>query len=249
MSELTGKVAIITGSTSGMGEGTAYYFAQQGAKVVVVGRREDRAKKVVEKIKADGGEAIYVICDMADPSQIGHVVDKTLEAYGTVDVLYNNAGAITMEPTTTIGLEEWNRLYQINVTAYLLMSQKVAPIMKEKGKGAIINTGSIAGTSSRWGASAYCTTKHAVNGLTKALARDLGPEIRVNAILPGAINSEMLEGAGGPDGEAVAPMKEMSPLKRIGEPIDIARVAEFLATDASAFITGQCIRVDGGVDA
>lgn len=246
MGELKGKVAIITGSTSGMGEGTAYYFAEQGAKVVVVGRREERAKKVVDKIKADGGEAIYVLCDMADPSQIEKVVDQTVEAFGTVDILFNNAGAITQETTEDIGIEEWNRLYQINVTAYLLMSQKVAPIMKAKGKGAIINTGSIAGTSARWGRSAYCTTKHAVDGLTKALAREMGPEIRCNSIQPGAINSEMLEGAGG--AAVVEPMRQMSPLKRIGDPIDIAKVAEFLATDASSFITGQSIRVDGGVD-
>lgn len=248
MGRLDGKVAIITGSTSGMGRETAYLFAEEGAKVVVVGRREERAKEVVAKIKEDGGEAMYVVADMAIKEDIENIVDKTVEAYGTVDIVYNNAGAITFKNTMEIGIEEWNRLYAINVTAHLIMAQKVAPIMKEKGEGYIVNTGSIAGTAARWGLSAYTTTKHAVNGLTKALARDLGPEIRVNAILPGAIDTEMLDSAGGADGEAVAPMKTMSPLGRVGNGREIGEVALFLATPQSSFVTGQLIRVDGGVD-
>ncbi len=248
MGRLDGKVAIITGSTSGMGRETAYLFAEEGAKVVVVGRREERAKEAVEKIKADGGEAMYVVADMSKKEDIENVVDETVEKYGTVDIVFNNAGAITYKNTMEIDLEEWNRIYAINVTSHLIMAQKVAPIMKEKGEGYIVNTGSIAGTSARWGLSAYATTKHAVSGLTKALARDLGPEIRVNAILPGAINSEMLDSAGGADGDAVAPMKDMSPLGRIGQGREIGEAALFLATPQSSFITGQLIRVDGGVD-
>lgn len=246
MSRLNGKVAIITGATSGMGRDTAYVFAEEGAKVMIVGRNEQRAKDVVQKIKESGGEADYVIVDMEDRASLDKIVDKTLDKFGTVDILFNNAGLLSIKDSMEVSLEEWDKVMQVNVTAALILSKKVAPIMKSKGKGYIINTGSIAGTSARWGLSAYCTTKHAMNGLTKVLARELGPEIRVNAILPGAIKTSMLDSVGGED--AVKGMKEMSPLKRIGEGREIGTTALFFATEDSSFITGQLLRVDGGVD-
>lgn len=246
MGKLKGKVAIVTGSTSGMGRDTAFLLAGEGAKVVIVGRREDRAKEVVEKIKADGGEAMYVVADMTNDEDVANIVDKTVEEFGTVDILFNNAGIITYKDTQTIDKEEWNRVFQVNVYAPLLLAQKVAPIMKEKGAGHIVNTSSVAGTAARWGVSAYTASKHAMNGLTRALARDLGPEIRVNAILPGAIQTEMLDSAGGAD--AVEPMRLMSPLQRLGTGNDIGNVVLFLVTEQSAFLTGQLIRVDGGID-
>lgn len=246
MGRLEGKVAIITGSTSGMGRDTAFVFAKEGAKVVVVGRRENRAQEVVEQIKKDGGEAIYVVADMLKVEDIKNVVKSTIETYGTVDILFNNAGSLTLNNVLDISMEEWERVHKINVDAYLLMTREVAPYMKKNGKGSIINTGSVAGTSARWGPSAYCTSKHAVNGLTKAIARELGPEIRCNAILPGAIKTEMLDSAGGE--EALQFMADMSPLKRIGQGSEIGKVALFFATDDSSFVTGQLLRVDGGVD-
>ncbi|HHT21329.1 MAG TPA: glucose 1-dehydrogenase [Tissierellia bacterium] len=247
MGRLQDKVAIITGGTSGMGRDTAYVFAEEGAKVVITGRNEDRAKAVVEEIEKNGGEALYVIADMTNRDNLQQIVDKTIEKFGTVDILFNNAGLLSVTPTLDIGLEEWDNALQVNVTSALMLAQMVAPIMKEKGKGVIINTGSVAGTSARWGPVAYATSKHAMNGLTKALARELGPEIRVNAILPGAILTAMLDSAGGE--EAMEPMKQMSPLKRIGQGREIGTVALFFATDDSSFITGQLLRVDGGVDA
>ncbi len=246
MGRLEGKVAIITGSTSGMGRDTAFVFAKEGAKVVVVGRRENRAQEVVEQIKKDGGEAIYVVADMLKVEDIKNVVKSTIDTYGTVDILFNNAGSLTLNNVLDISMEEWERVHKINVDAYLLMTREVAPYMKKNGKGSIINTGSVAGTSARWGPSAYCTSKHAVNGLTKAIARELGPEIRCNAILPGAIKTEMLDSAGGE--EALQFMADMSPLKRIGQGSEIGKVALFFATDDSSFVTGQLLRVDGGVD-
>lgn len=230
-----------------MGRETAYVFAEEGAKVVVVGRREERAKEVVENIKAKGGEAMYVVADMLKPEDIENVVNKTIEAYGTVDVLFNNAGAINYDHMLEIDMADWEKIHKINVDAYLLMARKVAPYMKKAGKGSIINTGSIAGTAAKWGNLAYVVSKHAVNGLTKMMAKDLGPEIRANAILPGAILTEMLDSFGGED--AVAPMKEMSPLKRVGKGREIGTVALFFASDDSSFVTGQLLRVDGGVDA
>ena len=246
MGRLENKVAIITGGTSGMGRETAYVFAEEGAKVVITGRNEERAKEVVAAIKERGGQAMYVIADMAKRDDLKQIVDKTMEAYGTVDILFNNAGYLSLSDTPNMSLEEWDMTMQVNLTSALQLTQLVTPIMKEKGAGSVINTGSIAGTSARWGRVGYCTSKHALNGLTKAMARELGPEIRVNAILPGAIATAMLDSVGGE--AAVEPMKQMSPLQRVGHGREIGTAALFFATDDSSFITGQLLRVDGGVD-
>lgn len=246
MGRLEGKVAIITGSTSGMGRDTAYVFAEEGAKIVVTGRSEERAKEVVAAIKEKGGEAIYVVADMSDLDQIPRIFEETMKHFGTVDILYNNAGLLSLTSMMDMTMDEWTKVYNVNVTAPMILSKLCVPVMKEKGKGIILNTGSIAGTSARWGPIAYCSSKHASNGLTEAMARELGPEIRVNAILPGAIETAMLDSVGGVD--AMAGMVQMSPLKRTGKGSEIGTAALFLCTDDSSFITGQLLRVDGGVD-
>lgn len=244
--KLEGKVAIVTGSTSGMGRETAKQFAREGAKVVIVGRNEERAKEVVDDIKKNGGEAAYVTVDMTKIESLKTIVDKTIETYGTVDILFNNAGMLSTTPIMDLKLEELYDLFNVNVASALYLAQLVAPIMKKKGKGVIINTSSVAGYAAHHGFAAYVTTKHAAEGLTKSMAFELGPEIRVNAIAPGAIHTAMVDSIGGPD--VLTGMIQGAPLKRIGQPIDIATVAVFLASDDSSFVTGQSIRVDGGFD-
>ena len=246
MGKLDNKVAIITGSTSGMGRDTAYLFAKEGAKVVITGRNEDRAKAVVDKIKADGGEATYIIADTSDLSAVDVIFEGAMKAYGKIDILMNNAGQLSVTPILDISLAEWTSVMNVNVTSAMLLTQKVAPIMKQNGGGHIINVASVAGCAAHWGPVAYCTSKHAMMGLTKSMALELGPDIHVNGICPGAIRTAMLDSAGGED--AMGFMKERSPLHRIGEGSEIATTALFLATDASSFIDGQLIRVDGGVD-
>lgn len=247
MKKLENKVALITGSTSGMGRDTAYLFAQEGAKVIVTGRNEQRAKAVVDKIKADGGEASYIIADTADLASIDVIFDGTMKAYGgRIDILFNNAGQLSVTPILDLTLDEWQSVMNVNVTSALLLTQKVAPVMKAHGGGHIINTASVAGCAAHWGPVAYCTSKHAMMGLTKAMALELGPDIHVNGICPGAIQTAMLDSAGGED--AMGFMKQRSPLGRIGQGSEIATVALFLATSDSSFIDGQLIRVDGGVD-
>ncbi len=246
MGKLDGKVAIVTGSTSGMGRETAYLFAKEGAKVVVTGRNEARAKAVVEKIKADGGEAIYVIADTTDLKSPQKIFDATMEAYGTVDILMNNAGMLSLAQFATCTADEFLTAINVNVTSAMLLSQLVAPIMKEKGNCHIINVASIVGWAAHWGFVAYVTSKHAMVGLTKAMANELAPEIHVNGICPGAIRTAMLDSVGGED--AFGPMIARTALKRVGEGSEIASVALFLATNDSSFVDGQLIRVDGGVD-
>ena len=247
MKKLENKVALITGSTSGMGRDTAYLFAREGAKVVVTGRNEARAKAVADKIKADGGEAAYVVADTSDLAAVDVIFDGAMKAFGgRIDILFNNAGQLSVTPILELTLDEWQSVMNVNVTSALLLTQKVAPVMKAHGGGHIINTSSVAGCAAHWGPVAYCTSKHAMMGLTKAMALELGPDIRVNGICPGAIQTAMLDSAGGED--AMGFMKQRSPLGRIGQGSEIATVALFLATSDSSFIDGQLIRVDGGVD-
>ena len=246
MGELDGKVAIITGATSGMGRESAKLFAAEGAKVVVTGRNEERAKAVVDDIKAAGNEAIYVIADMANLDDVQKIFDATMDEYGTVDVLFNNAGMLSMSPLMELSIEEWNNVFTVNVTSALRLTQLVAPVMKEKGKGTIINTCSVASFGAHHGFAAYVDSKHAMMGLTRSIAWELGPEIRCNGIAPGLIHTAMVDSIGGPS--ALQQMIDQCPVKRCGEGQDIATTALFLATDDSAFIDGQIIKVDGGFE-
>ena len=246
MGKLDGKVAVVTGSTSGMGRATAILFAREGAKVMVTGRNEERAKAVVNQIKKEGFIADYVIVDMTDIKSVRNIIDKTEEVFGAVDILFNNAGMLSITPLMDISLQEWEDTFRVDVTAPLLLTQMVAPKMKSKGKGIIINTCSIAGANAHFGYVAYIASKHAMAGLTKSMAWELGPEIRVNGIMPGAINTAMLDSVGGV--AAADSLVQGSPLKTYGEPEDIANAALFLATDESKFIDGQLIRVDGGIE-
>jgi 3-oxoacyl-[acyl-carrier protein] reductase len=229
-----------------MGRDTAYLFAEEGAKVVITGRNEARAKAVVEKIKEKGGEATYVIADAADKNFAQIVFDAAMAAYGTIDILMNNAGMLSLAQFATITAEEFMEDININVTSALMLSQKVAGVMKEKGDGHIINVASIVGWAAHWGFVAYVTSKHAMVGLTKAMANELAPTIHVNGICPGAIKTAMLASVGGED--VFQPMIDRTCLRRLGEGSEIAHVALFLATTDSSFVDGQLIRVDGGVD-
>jgi len=244
--KLEGKVAIVTGATSGMGRDSAKLFAAEGAKVVVAGRNEERAKQVVDDIKAAGGEAIYVIVDMSNLEEVHKVYDATMEKYGTVDVLFNNAGVLSMSPMKDVSLEEWTRVLNVNVTSALILTQLVVPVMKAKGKGTVINTCSVASFAAHHGFAPYVTSKHALTGLTKSMAWELGPEIRCNGIAPGLIHTAMVDSIGGPG--ALQQMIDQCPVKRCGKPEDIANIALFLACDDSSFITGQIIKVDGGYE-
>ena len=244
--KLEGKVAIVTGATSGMGRATAVLFAKEGAKVVVTGRNEERAQAVVDEIKGNGGEAIYVIVDASNVEDCKKIFDATIEAFGTVDILVNNAGMLSMSPLLEVSIEEWNKVFAVNVTSALYLTQLCAPVMKEKGKGVIVNIASVASYAAHHGFAAYISSKHAMAGLSKSMAWELGPEIRVNAIAPGAIHTAMVDSIGGPS--VLQGMIDNCPCKRVGQPEDIAGAALFLASDDCTFLTGQIIKVDGGFE-
>ena len=246
MGKLDGKIAIVTGATSGMGRATAKLFAKEGAKVVITGRNEDRAKAVVDDIKNDGGKSIYVIADMTNKDDVTKIFDATMNEYGTIDVLFNNAGMLSMSPLMEVTPEEWERVFKVNVDSSLWLTQLVAPVMKEKGKGTIVNTCSVASFGAHHGFAAYVDSKHAMAGLTKSMAWELGPEIRCNGIAPGLIHTAMVDSIGGPG--VLQQMIDQCPVKRHGVPEDIATVALFLASDDSSFIDGQVIKVDGGFE-
>ncbi|WP_295622471.1 SDR family NAD(P)-dependent oxidoreductase [uncultured Methanobrevibacter sp.] len=246
MGKLDGKVAIVTGATSGMGRESAKLFAKEGAKVVVCGRNEERAAAVVDDIKAEGGEAIYIIVDMANLDEVPKIYEETMDAYDTIDVLFNNVGVLSMSPLMDVTLEEWNKVFNVNVTSALVLTQLVAPVMKEKGHGTIVNTCSVASFGAHHGFAAYVDSKHAMMGLTRSMAWELGPEIRVNGIAPGLIHTAMVDSIGGP--AVLQNMIDQCPVKRCGEGKDIAELALFLASDECGFLDGQIIKCDGGFE-
>jgi len=244
--KLDGKVALITGAGSGMGRATALLFAREGARVVVADYVPAGGKETVGMIKEAGGEAIFVEVNVSKAADVERMVKETLDIYGRIDILYNNAGvsgryAFTADTTE----EEWDLILNINLKGVFLGSKYTIPVMLEQGGGVIITTASTAALSGSPSLPAYSASKAGVVQLTKTMAMEYGKgNIRVNCICPGAIHTPMLEASPIPltAGRAF-------PLGRIGEPEDIAQAALYLASDDSSFITGQILVVDGGFTA
>ena len=236
--KLENKVAIITGSTRGIGRATAELFAKEGAKVVVVGTKEELGAEVVKEIKADGGEAIFCKTDVTSEESLEHLVKITLDTYGRIDILVNNAG---------IGGTTAN-MNQITMnTAPFVLCKKVIPIMEEQGAGTIVNVASMASTAAGRGGLAYTSAKHGLLGLTRQMSLDHGRTgVRINAVLPGPIATEMIARVLAIPQHPVTMKMGMSPAKRPGEPIEVAQAIAFLASDEASFIHGAALAVDGG---
>ena len=248
---LRGKVAIVTGSSRGMGKSIAMMFAEEGAKVCVnYVESEGKAKAVVDEIRAVGGEAIMVRADVSRPEDVKRLVETTVNTFGTIDILVNNAAVVHYGSIVDMKDEEFDRMVDVNIKGVIYCCREASKYMIEKRYGKIINIASTAaiGTASR-GTTLYALTKAAVIILTKRLAFELGEYgINVNAIAPSFVLTDMfLQGKTREELEVILEKrKETISLKRIATPEDIARVAVFLASDESSYITGQVIVVDGG---
>jgi 3-oxoacyl-[acyl-carrier protein] reductase len=243
---LLNKVALITGAGSGIGRASAILFSGEGAKVSIVDLDSKGGQETVESIRVNGGEAIFIEADIAKARDAERMINTTVESFGKLDILFNNAG-ISLLPTPTEELQEelWDRVMGVNAKGIFLGCKYVIPVMKRQGSGVIINTGSASGVRPRPGMCAYCASKGAAIVLTKALAIELAPSgIRVNCINPVATETPM--SAWLATSEANKRVIETIPLGRFAKPREIALAALYLASDESAMVTGISLDVDGG---
>lgn len=247
---LIGKVALITGGALGIGRATALLFAHEGASVAIADLNQSGSQAVVREIANAGGRAIFEKTDVTCAEDCRRVVDRTLQDFGGLNILFNNAGIIRRASVVDLSEEDWDRVMEVNVKSIFLMSRYVIPIMVRAGGGAIINTASGWGLTGGAKAAAYCASKGAVVLLTKAMAVDHGAQnIRVNCICPGDTDTTMLRREAEQLGEASDHFLTEAahrPLGRIGKPEEIAQAALYLASDASSFVTGTALVVDGG---
>ncbi len=247
---LEGKVALITGGASGIGRATALLFAEEGAAVSVVDIDAEAGEAVAREIVAGGGRAVFVRCDVTSASDCRNAVHRTVEEVGKLDILFNNAGIIRRASVVETAEEEWDRVMAVNVKSVFLCSKYAIPVMAEAGGGVIVNTASGWGLVGGKDAASYCASKAAVVNLTRAMAIDHGPQnIRVNAVCPGDTATAMLRSEAeqlGAHTEEFFREAADRPLGRVGTPEEIARAVLFLASDASSFVTGTALVVDGG---
>lgn len=250
MNTLNGKVALITGGASGIGRATAILFAQEGAAVAVIDINAEQGQAVVQEIESQGGRAIFILCDVTRAEDCRRAVDTLLELLGRLDILFNNAGIVRRADVVETTEPEWDQVMAVNVKSIFLMSKYAVPVMIKAGGGSIINTGSGWGLKGGRNAVSYCASKGAVVNMTRAMAIDYGPQkIRVNCICPGDTDTPMLRNEANqldqPIDQFLAEAADR-PLRRYAQPVEIARAVLYLASNASSYMTGATLVVDGG---
>jgi 3-oxoacyl-[acyl-carrier protein] reductase/7-alpha-hydroxysteroid dehydrogenase len=247
MELLAGKVAVVTGGTRGIGLATVKKFLENGAKVILFGSRQESVDKALDSLKAEN-PAWEVDGDWPDLNSgeaVCSAFAKIKDQYGKIDILVNNAGVSDSTPIGNYEDGQFEKVINLNVNAIAVAVRAVVPIMREQGGGVILNTSSMVSISGQPSGVAYPASKFAVNGLTLSLARELGPSnIRVNAVAPGITNTDMV--AALPE-QVIQPMIQAIPLRRIGEPEDIANSFLFLASDLASYVTGEILSVDGAM--
>ncbi|MFL0581444.1 3-oxoacyl-[acyl-carrier-protein] reductase [Solibacillus silvestris] len=243
---LTGKCAVVTGASRGIGRAIALQLASEGAKVVVnYSGSEQKAQEVVDEIKANGGEAIAVQANVADTDSVQNLMKTALDTYGSIDILVNNAGITRDNLLMRMKDDEWDDVINTNLKGVFLCTKAVTRQMMKQRAGRIINISSIVGVAGNAGQANYVAAKAGVIGLTKTTAQELASRnILVNAIAPGFITTEMTEGL--PEDLKEGMLKQI-PLAKLGQPEDIAKAVVFFASDSSNYITGQTLQIDGGM--
>ncbi len=247
MSKLTGKVAVVTGASKGIGASIAEHLAAEGASVVVnYASSKSGADAVVKRITDKGGKAVAVQADVSKPQDIARLFAETKKAYGKLDTLVNNAGIYEFAPLESVTPEHFHKQFNLNVLGLLLTTQEAVKHFNGNG-GSIINIGSVAGAMPVATASVYSSTKAAVDAITISLSKELGPKkIRVNSLNPGMVETEGLHTAGISESDFRKTIESQTPLGRIGQPQDIGRAAVFFASDDSAWLSGQVVFAAGG---
>jgi NAD(P)-dependent dehydrogenase (short-subunit alcohol dehydrogenase family) len=246
---LDGKVAIITGAASGIGRATSLLFASEGAAVVITDVNQSGGQAVADEIARSGGRSVFEPGDVTHAEDCQRVIARAIREFGGIHILFNNAGIIRRASVVELSEADWDRVMAVNVKAIFLMSREAIPVMEKNPGGSVINTASGWGLAGGPRAAVYCASKGAVVQLTKAMAIDHGPKIRVNCICPGDTDTAMLRN----EAEQLRQPSEQflaegakRPLGRVGKPEEIAQAALYLASDASSFVTGTALVVDGG---
>ena len=251
--KLAGKVALVTGAGSGIGQAIALLFAAEGARVGVADFSEAGGNATVSQIRAAGGDAEYFRVDVSRSAEVKATVDGVLQRWGQLDILCNNAGIGVAATVVETAEEDWDRILAVDLKGVFLGCKYAIPPMIAHGGGVIVNTASVAGQVGVLNRAAYCAAKAGVVGLTKSVAVDyVGQNIRINAICPGTVDSPWIQKILSAQPDPVAErqrMVERQPMGRMGEPAEIARAALYLACDDSAFVTGTALVIDGGLTA
>ncbi len=247
--QMEGKVALVTGASSGIGRATALAFAREGAKVVVADVQVEGGEETEQMINEAGGEAIFVMTDVSNAAEVERLINRAVKTYGRLDCAHNNAGiegvtALTAECTE----ENWDRTININLKGVWLCMKYEIPQMLKQGSGAIVNTASVAGLVGFQGSPAYCASKGGIIQLTRAAALEYAAKgIRINAVCPGVIRTPMVERVTGGKPEVEAQFAALEPVGRMGTPEEIAEAVVWLCSDAASFVTGHPMVVDGGL--
>jgi dehydrogenase/reductase SDR family protein 4 len=247
MSQLQGKVAIVTGGSRGIGKATADVFAREGATVVICGRKQNALDEVAAELQGRKGRVVPVACHVGRLEELERLVDTTTRDFGKIDILINNAGTnIAQGPALKMDDRQFDKMVEINLKSAYRLIRLVAPGMSERGSGSIVNIASIAGVRPQFQSLLYSMTKAALIMMTQSYALELGPAgVRVNAIAPGLVQTVLSEYYW-KDEERLQELMSRQPIRHLGQPSEIAEVALQLATDASSYLTGQTIIVDGG---
>ena len=246
--ELHGKVALVTGGTSGIGRDAAVLFAKAGAKVVVAGRREVEGKETIELIRAGGGDGLFVKTDVSKASEVDVLIQKTVERFGRLDIAFNNAGIEgAWVPVVRQSEEDWDRIIAVNLKGvWLCLKYEIQQMLKQGRGGAIVNMGSVTGLIGSVGAGAYSASKHGVIGLTKSAALENAKSgIRINAVCPGFTETPMTDRIFRVP-QIHKQVLSCHPIGRLGKPAEIAEAVVWMCSDRSSFMTGQTLVLDGG---